>query len=118
MQTEVTNTLTAARAWARARARCRRIADSKRASDGDLTKAKAQLSVASDALAKAIDAFEKALAKGSRRSRRPVNWGKVFEVVGSFANAVETAVRDKPPIAVGVIDTTGEPVPFRRRKQT
>ena len=86
------------------------MADSKRASEMDLTRAKEQLSETSEKLSEAVERFERALLRSPSRPKRRTDWHKVFEVLGSVAGAVEHAVRDKPPIAVGVIDTSGETV--------
>jgi len=110
LQPAIKEVLLRAGAWARARERCRRLDDSKRASAAELNKARKSLAEASEALAVAVSKLERLLQ--GRRGARKVDWTKVFSAVGTFAAAVEASLRGArgKKGVMDVIDTTGEEV--------
>lgn len=111
MDRQVKDLAQAARQWARARAACRRIADSKKASEKEFEVAKTKLKEASDKLFKAVVAFEAELKKPREsKNKKPIDWNKMFGAIAVGAQALESAVRPKDLINATVIDTFGEEV--------
>lgn len=110
----VKDVLVAARKWSKAREKCRRVADSKKATEKDLEKAKEALSDASDNLYKAVTRLEAYISKHpTKKEGKPIDWNKAFGTVAVIAKGVEEALKPAPgtgPIFGRVIDTTGEDV--------
>jgi len=110
MDNEVREVLQAARSWAKAREKCRRVSDSKSAKPGDLDRAKKTLMRCSDKLARAVATLETMLRKKPRVRKNGTDWHSVLGAVSVVAQAVESSIRPRPPFGLGVIDTTAEEV--------
>lgn len=113
MERQLKELITASRQWARARATARRTADSKKASEKDMDKAKAKLIECSERLFQAVVAFEKMLPlyEPGKGKKLNINWNKAFGAIALGAQALETALQTpKDLINATVIDTFGEDV--------
>lgn len=111
MDSVVRDVLVAARAWSKAREKCRRLADSKSAKPEQVEASKRELVACSDALFKSVVRFESFLRKQrNARTTKPVDWNRVFGAVSVVAQALETTVARPKPFRTEVIDTTGEEV--------
>jgi hypothetical protein len=110
MESAIRGVLIAARKWARAREKTRRLADSKSAKPEELEKAKRELAKTSDALFKAIVGFERILLRRPKERNKGFDWNRVLGTIGNIAKAVETAARQPETIYVEPIDTTAEEV--------
>ena len=89
-----------ARHWAKARAKLRRLLDSKRAKTETVDAAKKAYTKASDDLEVVVARVETLAKAGSlkKKARRPLDWHKVFGAAGAVAaaaidNAVNAPVR-------------------------
>lgn len=111
--------ISAARSWAKTRARLRRLADSRKATEGDIKKAHAANQRSAKKLELAVKRFDDATRGMIPRSRtKKVNWAEVAGAVAKIAGGVEQAVKGNhvlPPSAgtVGfteVIEVDGVPV--------
>ncbi len=111
MDRQIKELVAAARQWARARATARRTADSKKASEKDMDKAKSKLMECSERLFQAVVGFEKALATAPQDGKkRQIPWNKVFGAIALGAQAIESAVQTKDLSGARFIDTFGEEV--------
>ena len=110
MDTAVREVLQASRRWAKAREKCRRVADSKSARPDDLDRAKKALMRCSDRLARAVESLESMLRKKPHTRKNGTDWHSVLGAVSVVAQAVESSIRPRPPFGLGVIDTTAEEV--------
>jgi hypothetical protein len=109
--------LNAARRWARARNKCRRLFDSKSASPHEVEAAKNAYNKASDEMELTVMRLERMLRLNgllvpmNKRPRNPFPWPQFLNAISQGARALEQAVNqpDEPlPVEATVIDVEPE----------